>query len=399
MMDTFLSQKPPDRPSWFVRLWTCEPRALIVQAALLMTIAGFIAFLGMNLAANVARLNIALDFGFLGRPAGFEIAQTPIAYSEGATYFRAFLVALINTILVAVGSIVFATIIGFIVAMARLSSNPLLSSLALAYVEAVRNIPLLLQLFFWYFAALGPLPLPRQSLTFLDLVFLNKRGLSVPAPIAEPSFLGFAVVASVALLASLFLFRQALRHRIKTGQTSYRLWTAGAACLLVPIAAVMILGSPISWDVPRLEGFNVNGGIAIIPEFLAMVIGMSVYGGAFVAELIRGGIASIGRGQVEAGLALGLPRRLIYSKIVIPQALRAIVPPLSAQYINLVKTSSLASAIGYPDLMLIFAGTALNQTGQPLQIMAMTMGSYLVLCLITSATGNFVNRRIQLVER
>lgn len=394
-----VSLKPPVRPGLFTRLTSCEPRALFVQAALLVAIAGFLAFLGINLAANVARLNIGMGFGFLERPAGFEIAQTPIAYPEGATYLRAFLVALINTVLIAVASIVCSTILGFFVAMARLSTNPLLSSLAHAYVEAVRNIPLLLQLFFWYFAVLGSLPLPRQSLTFLDIVFLNKRGLSVPAPVAGPSFPIVAALSAVAVVIALVLFRHARLVRVRTGKTSRRAWTAGVACLLAPVADALLFGSPITWDVPRLSGFNLSGGIAIIPEFVAMTVGMSVYGAAFVAEIIRGGISTVGRGQTEAALALGLTPGRIYGKIVIPQALRAILPPLSAQYISLVKTSSLASAIGYPDLMLIFAGTALNQTGQPLQIMAMTMGSYLLLCLLTAAAGNFVNRRIQLVER
>jgi general L-amino acid transport system permease protein len=294
---------------------------------------------------------------------------------------------------------VFSTVLGFFIAIARLSSNPLLSSLARAYVEGVRNIPLLLQLFFWYFAVLGSLPLPRQSLTFLDVVFLNKRGLSIPAPVAEPSLPTVSIIAVIALAAALLLFRQARRFRIRTGRTSRPLWITGAVCCSAPVAAALVLGNPVSWDVPRLTGFNLSGGLSMIPEFVAMAVGMSVYGSAFVAEIVRGGISTVGRGQTEAALALGLTRGRIYSKIIIPQALRAIVPPLSAQYISLVKTSSLAAAIGYPDLMLIFAGTALNQTGQPLQIMAMTMGSYLLLCLVTAAICNLVNRRIQLVER
>jgi general L-amino acid transport system permease protein len=397
-MDTALL-KPPPRPNLLARLKGCGPGALFVQAALLIVTAGFIVFLAMNLVANVERLNIAMGFAFLERPAGFEIAQTPIAYPEGASYFRAFLVALVNTILIAFVSIGLSTVLGLFIAIARLSSNPLLSSLSRGYVEGVRNIPLLLQLFFWYFAVLGSLPLPRQSMAFLDIAFLNKRGLSVPAPVAETSFPALALIAAVSVSAALFLFRRARRFRVRTGRTSRPLWIAGAACCSTPVAAALVLGNPVSWDIPRLTGFNVSGGLALIPEFVAMAVGMSVYGSAFVAEIIRGGMSTVGRGQTEAALALGLTRGRIYGKIIIPQALRAIVPPLSAQYISLVKTSSLASAIGYPDLMLIFAGTALNQTGQPLQIMAMTMGSYLLLCLVTAAIFNWVNRRIQLVER
>jgi general L-amino acid transport system permease protein len=391
--------KPPPAPRLLEKLKRCQPAELVIQAALLFGIAAIIAFVVSNLLANAARLNIAMGFGFLERPAGFEIAQTLIAYPEGATYFRAFLVALINTIAIAAVSIAFSTILGFLVAIARLSSNPLLSWLARAYVETIRNIPLLLQLFFWYFAVLGSLPLTPPSNTILEVAIHNKRGLSIPAPTPNPSFPAIAVTTVAACLAAILLFRQARRYRIRTGHTSRSLRIASAACLPVPALASAILGSPISWNVPQLAGFNVNGGLSMIPEFVAMAVGMSVYGSAFVAEIVRGGISTVGRGQSEAARALGLRQGRIYSLVVVPQALRAIVPPLSAQYTSLLKTSSLAAAIGYPDLMMIFAGTALNQTGQPLQIMAMTMGTYLVLCLGTTAVANLINRRIQLVER
>ncbi|WP_324617431.1 amino acid ABC transporter permease [Microvirga alba] len=375
------------------------PRAVAVQTILLLALAGFVVFLATNLVGNIARLNLHVGFNFLARPAGFEIAQTPIAYPEGATYFRAFLVALINTILIAVVSILLSTVLGFIVALARLSTNPLLALLAQFYIETIRNVPLLLQLFFWYFAVLGPLPLPRQSLTAFGLVFLNKRGLSVPTPVAEPSFPVFITCTALFLTVAIVFFTSARRYRVKTGQTSRNRWVAGFVFLCAPGLMTIVAGTPVTWDVPRLNGFNLSGGTTIIPEFVAMAIGMSVYGSAFIAELIRGGFASVSHGQTEAGLALGLSRSKIYSKIVIPQALRTIVPPLAGQYITLLKNSSLASAIGYPDLMLIFAGTALNQTGQPLEVMAMTMASYLLLCLITAGIGNVINRRMQLVER
>lgn len=399
MMTDSSAPKPPNQAEVFGKLRGCEPRAVVVQALLLLALAGFVAFLATNLVGNIARLNLRIGLEFLSRPAGFEIAQTPISYPEGATYFRAFLVALINTILIAVISILLATAIGFFVALARLSANPLLALLAKAYVETVRNTPLLLQLFFWYFAVLGSLPLPRQSLTAFGVLYLNKRGLAVPAPIAEPSFPVFITCTTFFLVAATLVFMSAHRHRVRTGQTPRTRWLLGFFLLSAPGLMTIIMGSPITWDTPRLNGFNLSGGISIIPEFVAMAIGMSVYGSAFVAELIRGGFANVDRGQMEAGLALGLSRWRIYSKIMIPQALRAITPPLAGQYITLLKNSSLASAIGYPDLMLIFAGTALNQTGQPLEIMAMTMASYLLLCLITAGIGNVVNRRMQLVER
>ena len=223
--------------------------------------------------------------------------------------------------------------------------------------------------------------------------------MSIPAPVAEPGLPAFIACTAVALVAATILFVSARRFRIRTGKTSHVRWVAGTLLLTVPAISTVVLGKPITWDVPRLSGFNLIGGISIIPEFVAMAIGMSVYGSAFTAELMRAGFANVSRGQTEAGLALGLTRWRIYNKIIIPQALRTIVPPLTGQYIALLKNSSLASAIGYPDLMLIFAGTALNQTGQPLEIMAITMASYLLLCLVTAGVGNFVNRRIQLVER
>lgn len=372
---------------------------LAVQACLLLTLALLAAFFLINLVNNVERLNLHLGFGFLSRTAGFEIAQTPIPYPVDATYFRAFVVAFLNTVLISAIAIVCATILGFFVALARLSSNPLLSGVALAYVEAIRNIPLLLQLFTWYFAVLGPLPLPRDSLSLFGLVFLNKRGLSFPAPMAQPGLPLFAGVAVLSLAAAIQLLRRAKRHRVDTGQTSRKFWIAGLVCLGLPLAVAALAGPPVSWDVPRPGSLNISGGASLIPEFVAMAVGMSVYGSAFIAEIIRGGIATVRRGQTEAGLALGLSCRKIYTHIVIPQAMRAVVPPLCGQYISLLKNSSLAAAIGYPDLMLIFAGTALNQTGQPLETMGMTMASYLLLSLGVSSIANVVNRRMQLVER
>lgn len=372
---------------------------MALQAALLLLIATFLAFLAANVAANVARLNLHVGFGFLSRASGFEIAQTPISYPENATYLRAFLVALINTVLLAAVSIVLGTVLGFAVALARLSTNPLLSILAQGYIEMVRNIPLLLQLFFWYFAVLAPLPAPRQSLDFFEIAFLNKRGLSLPAPVAAPSLPLFLVAGALGIAAAILLFRQACRHRVRAGRPAPVLWILGLLCLSAPGLVAATQGLPLAWNLPHLAGFNMSGGLAIIPEFVAMAVGMSVYGSAFIAELVRGGIGAVSRGQIEAGRALGLSHGRIYGKIVIPQALRFILPPLTGQYVSLLKNSSLASAIGYPDLMLIFAGTALNQTGQPLEIMAMTMASYLFLSLVISGIGNFLNRRLQLVER
>ncbi|MEP9373481.1 ABC transporter permease subunit [Mesorhizobium sp. KR1-2] len=369
-----------------------------MQVGLIAAVAIFVAFIVANLSANLERLNIAVGFGFLQRTAGFDIAQSLIPYPPSATYLRAFLAAFANTVLLAVVSISAATVLGLFIALARMSTNPLLSLVALGYIEAVRNIPLLLQLFFWYFSVLGPLPLPRQSFDLFGLVFLNKRGLSLPAPVAGPGFSVFLFVAAAALLAAWFLFRRARLNRIRSGRSSIALLATAIACIAVPLLHVL-LGSPVSWEIPELRGLNLAGGVVVIPEFVAMAIGMTVYGSAFIAELIRGGVMTVGKGQTEAGMALGLSRARIYSKIIIPQVFRAIVPPLTGQYITLLKNSSLAAAIGYPDLMLIVAGTTLNQTGQPVEVMAIAMASYLLLNVLISLGGNVVNKRMQLVER
>jgi general L-amino acid transport system permease protein len=389
---------PPPQPGVLARLKASGPHSLAIQVIVLLALAGSIAFVVGNVVGNVARLNLNVGFAFLSRPAGFEIAQSLIDYPHNATYFRAFLAAFLNTALMAVVSIVFATVLGFLVSMARLGSNPLLSLLAQFYIETVRNVPLLLQLFFWYFAVLGHLPAPRQSLSAYGMFFLNNRGLFFPSPVAQASFPAFAAIASVLIGAAIIAFILARRFRIRTGLTSRIRWSVGLGCLAVPVV-MFIASDPLGWSIPKLSGFNIGGGVSVIPEFVALAIGMSIYGSAFIAELIRGGVETVGRGQTEAGLSLGLSRWRVYSKIVIPQALRAIVPPLTGQYITLLKNTSLASAIGYPDLMLIFAGTALNQTGQPLEIMGITMASYLLLCLATATIGNIVNRRMQLVER
>jgi general L-amino acid transport system permease protein len=371
--------------SLLARLRLDDWRKAVTQIGFLLVLLAGIGFVVHNAAANVARLNIHIGFGFLSRIAGFDIAQTLISYPENATYLRAFVVALLNTVVLGVLSLVGGTVLGLVVALLRLARNPLLSLLALCYVEAVRNIPLLLQLFFWYFSVMGQLPLPRQSLRLFGVVFANRRGLSIPWPVAEAGLGVFVGLAGLTVVAAL-LSRRWGSARAAWGVTFFGL----VLTLLTPLVA----GAPFSWDVPELKGFNVDGGVVVIPEFVAMVIGMTIYASAFIAELIRGGITTVEKGQFEAGSALGLSRGQIYRRIVIPQVLLAILPPLTGQYINIFKNSSLAAAIGYPDLMLIFAGTTLTQTGQPLEVMGITMLSYLLINLAIAQAGNRVNRRM-----
>jgi general L-amino acid transport system permease protein len=388
--------KPPPRSRLNLRL---NDRRFWIQAGVLLVVALFCAYVARNVVVNLDRLGVRTGFGFLARPAGFEIAQALIPYDEQSSYFRAFVVALLNTVVLSGLSIAFATVFGFLIGLARLSSNRLLASVAGAYVEIVRNIPLLLQLLWWYFAVLRPLPGPRQSLSLFGLVFLNNRGLNIPSPVLDGGSGIILVGLLVGLTLSGALAWTARRHRVRTGKPSWMRWLAPLPVALCPVLAAMVTGAGLSWSIPLLSGFNFSGGVTVIPEFVAMLVGLSVYSAAFIAEIVRGGVASVSPGQVDAARALGLRPWQVTSKVVVPLALRAIVPPLGGQYVLLLKNSSLAAAIAYPDLMLIVAGTALNQTGQPLETMAVTLATYLALGLaIAVATGAW-NRRLALVER
>ena len=364
---------------------------------MLLFLAALAAFIVRNVVINVARLNIHMGFAFLARPAGFEIAQHLIDYSAQSTYGAALLVGVLNTLVVAAASCVIATILGFVIGLMRLSANRLVAAVALAYVEIVRNIPLLLQLFFWYFAVLGTLPLPHQSLGLFGLVYLNRRGLYVPAlrPLSGFATFAAALAAGIAVWAACAVL--ARRHRRATGGPSSLRWTGPASLAVLLLLARLLAGAPFAVEAPRLEGFNFHGGSLVIPEFLAMLAGMSIFGAAFIAELVRGGVLAVPRGQTEAALALGLSGWHINKRIVLPQAMRIILPPLVTQYIAILKNSSLGAAIAYPELMLV-SGTVLNQTGQPIDIMAITMGLYLALCLGIAAAGNaLIKRRFQLI--
>jgi general L-amino acid transport system permease protein len=347
-----------------------------------------------NVRANLQSQRIAAGFGFLTNNAGFDVNQSLISYSGSDTYARVFLVGLLNTLLVAVIGIFFATLIGFAVALGRLSPNWLLSRISGGYVELLRNLPVLFQILFWYLAVLSALPSPRQSISFFDIIFLSNRGLVVPTPIPNPALKTLAVAFSIATAVSLMLRSYARRRLLQTGRTTI-IWPYVVGMLVgLPLIASFIFGAPLSFEIPQLKGFNFAGGSRIIPEFVAVTLALSTYTGAFIAEVVRAGILSVHRGQMEAGSSLGLTRGATLRLIVVPQALRVILPPLTNQYLNLTKNSSLAVAIGYPDLVSVFAGTALNQTGQAIEIIGITMGVYLTLSLITSAIMSFYNWRI-----
>jgi general L-amino acid transport system permease protein len=347
-----------------------------------------------NARTNLQSQRITSGFGFLSNTAGFDVNQTLISYSGSDPYTRVFLVGLLNTLLVAVIGIFFATIIGFIVALGRLSPNWLLSRISGGYVELIRNLPLLFQILFWYLAVLGALPNPRQSISLFDSFFLNNRGFVIPKPIADPGLEPFAIAILVAIAAALLLRSYARRQLFESGRL-IRIWPTVLGLLIgLPLVTSLVAGAPVSFEIPELKGFNFSGGSRVIPEFVALTLALSTYTGAFIAEIVRAGIQSVHNGQMEAGASLGLTRGSTLRLIVVPQALRVILPPLTSQYLNLTKNSSLAVAIGYPDLVSVFAGTTLSQTGQAIEIIAITMGVYLLISLVTSAIMNFYGWRI-----
>ncbi|MDR6955641.1 general L-amino acid transport system permease protein [Ancylobacter sp. 3268] len=352
-----------------------------------------------NARENLAAQKIATGFGFMENTAGFGISQTLVSYSETSTYGRAFLVGILNTLLVAVIGIFFATIIGFLVGIGRLSKNFVIRLICSCYVELLRNLPPLFQILFWYLAVLSAMPNPRQSISIFGEAFISNRGIVVPRPLfGEGTGLvlwtfGFAVLATVLIGA------WGRQRREETGRPFPMLWIGLGLIVGLPLAAMIATGFPITFEAPELKGFNFVGGVRVVPEFVALTVGLATYTAAFIAENVRAGIKSVSHGQTEAANSLGLRAGYTMRLVVIPQAMRVIIPPLTSQYLNLTKNSSLAVAIGYPDLVAVFAGTTLNQTGQAIEIIAITMGVYLVISIITSVIMNAYNKRVALVER
>jgi len=367
---------------------------LAVQIVFVIALAWIAYEIVVNARANLETQHIATGFGFLKNTAGFDVSQNLIPYSGSDTYTRVFLVGLLNTILVSVIGIFFATILGFIVALGRLSPNWLMARIAGAYVEIVRNLPPLFQMLFWYLAVLAVLPAPRQSISPFSGFFLNNRGVIVPTPVPQGGFDAFVLALLLAIVGSLILHGYARRELYRKGH-AIRIWPFILGLFIgLPLLTVLVFGVPVSFEWPVLKGFNFIGGSRMIPEFVALTLSLTIYTAAFIAEIVRAGILSVHKGQMEAGLSLGLSRGSVLRLIVVPQALRVILPPLTNQYLNLTKNSSLAVAIGYPDLVSVFAGTTLSQTGQAIEIIAITMGVYLLLSLLTSAIMSFYGWRL-----
>ena len=411
-------------------------RSAFYQLAALAAIVWFVIEFAINARANLEAQNVRFGLGFLQDPAGFGISQALISYGEQDTYLRVFFVGLLNTLLVSALGIVFATILGFFIGLARLSPNWLLARLAGGYVELIRNLPLLFQIMFWYLAVLLSLPGPRQSIAlglqplfvlaadgfvylerfgtpgaiaqwWRDLaewvgppaVYLNNRGLIMPRAIFGEGSRIVAGAFVIAVLLVIGLRAWARRRQDATGARFPVLWTSLALLVGLPALTMLAIGSPVSFETPALRGFNFVGGTAVIPEFTALLIALTTYTAAFIAEVVRAGVLAVPKGQTEAATALGLRRKTTLRLIVVPQAMRVIIPPLTNQYLNLTKNSTLATAIGYPDLVAVFAGTTLNQTHQAIEIVAITMAVYLVISLGTSLAMNLYNARMRLSER
>ncbi len=374
-------------------------RGIFFQILVLGAVVLFGLYIFDNTTANLERQGIASGFGFMETTAGFGIITHLIEYSEESSYGRAFLVGLFNTLLVSFIGIVLATFLGLFIGIARLSSNWLIAKMATIYIEVIRNIPLLLQIFFWYFAVLRSVPAPRNSVELADTFFLNNRGLYSPAPIFESGFSAIPIALLIAIVAVILLARWARKRQEATGQPFHTVYVSTAIIIGLPLLAALATGMPLSWEYPELKGFNFVGGLVMIPEFVALLLALAIYTAAFIAEIVRAGIQSVSHGQTEAAYSLGVKPGVTLRLVILPQALRVIIPPLTSQYLNLAKNSSLAAAIAYPDLVSVFAGTVLNQTGQAVEVIAITMAVYLTLSLTISLFMNWYNSKMALVER
>ena len=389
-----ISEAGPKVPFWR----DPDKRAVIFQVVALAVVLSIGYYLFSNTQANLQRQSIATGFGFLDREAGFEIGESVIEYSAADTYTRALLVGALNTIKISFVGIIFTVVLGTIVGIAKLSSNWLLAKLSGGYIEVMQNIPVLLQLFFWYAIFYEAFPPPRQALNPVEGVFLCNRGLifAVPEAHAAHAMMGWAVVAALAI--GYGLHRWGVRRQERTGQIFPSVRVTIALFVLLPAVVWAVYGMPTTLDVPVLRGFNFTGGVTVSPEFSALLIGLVLYTSAFVAEIVRAGIQSVGRGQVEAAMAVGLRPGQVLQLVVLPQALRVIIPPLTSQMLNLTKNSSLAIAIGFADFVAV-TNTTINQTGQAIEGVALIMLVYLFFSLSTSFFMNWYNKKMALVER
>lgn len=373
-------------------------RSALVQIIMVLVVGFFVYEIVDNTITNLTKRNISTGFGFLNKSAGFDLIQSLVVFTSESSYGQALIAGFLNTLLVSSIGIVLATLLGFIIGIMRLSRNWLVSSIATLYIETIRNVPLLLQMFVWYGVVLKSLPGPRQAINISDMFFLSNRGLNMPDTIfGDSAWLGLAGLVA-GIIGAIVLRSWARKRQAATGQPFPYVLTGIAMILVLPILGLAVVGWPITFDYPVLGGFNFSGGTVIIPEFMALLVALSIYTASFIAEIVRAGIQAVSHGQTEAANALGMRSGITTRLVVIPQAMRVIIPPLASQYLNLTKNSSLAVAIGFPDLVAT-GGTVLNQTGQAIEIVMIWMVVYLSLSLLTSSFMNWFNARMKLVER
>jgi general L-amino acid transport system permease protein len=396
--DKRFASKPPtsgDPMAWF---YSPKFRGLASQIIVVLLLAWGLYEIVGNTQANLKKLNQNFGFEFLTQAAGFDLSSSLIEYSSNSTFGRAMVAGLLNTILVATLGIIFSTIIGFIVGIMRLSKNKVVSGAATLYIEIVRNVPLLLQIFMWYALVLKPLPGVKGAINLFDSVFISNRGVQMPHPnFGAGASLGFLALL-IALVGTWLFRRRARRIQAATGKITPIWWISIPIIIASPFIGLLIAGWPVEFDYPVLKGFNFAGGMTIVPEMVALLLALTIYTASFIAETVRGGILAVSHGQSEASSALGLSRNAALRLVIIPQAMRVIIPPMASQYLNLTKNSSLAIAIGFPDFMYA-GGTVNNQSGKAVEVVFILMVVYLGLSLLTAAFMNWFNARAKLVER
>lgn len=381
-------------------IWTDrDSRQVIVQIIVVIIVLSLLGFFIRNTVNNLEALGAEVGYGFLFNPSNYDINQHLIEYSSRSTHLRATIVGLINTGLVAIVGIVLATLIGFVAGVLRLSSNFLVNRLAYIFVEFTRNVPVLLWILLWHGVLIHSLPHPRQAITIYDVTFLANRGFYVPKPLLDPLFWLVAIAAVVAIIGAVMFSKYATKKQQLTGERLPVIWINSALIVFVPLLVFWLTGTPATLEMPVFEGFNFKGGIVLSPEFIALTLALAVYTGAFIAEIVRAGILSVSHGQTEAAYALGVKPSWTMRLVILPQALRVVVPPMISQYLNLTKNSSLAIAVGYMDVVATIGGISLNQTGRALECMSIVLLIYLCLSLSISAFMNFYNKRISLAER
>ena len=390
-----------NKPLLLIRLWrNQEYRSITIQIITMVVLFTILGMIGNNVATNLEKAGKEFSFGFLNYPAGYDITFQPfISYSPTDTHTRAGLVGLLNTLLVAFSGVIIASILGFTMGILRLSSNWLINKIVYVFLEFTRNVPVLLHILFVYGIFLYTLPVPKKAINISDTVFLSNRGFYTPAPVFEDGF-GYVLISIMAAILIVFFFKRwARKVQDTTGRIYPVFYISFAILIFLPLFTFFVAGSPLSIDMPALKGFNFKGGTSIKPEYIALTFALSYYTACFIAEIVRGGILAISKGQTEAAHGLGLKPNRTLQLVVVPQALRVIIPPLCSQYLNLTKNSSLAIAIGYMDVVATIGGITLMQTGKEMETMIVLLITYLFFSLVISAFMNWFNRKMALVER